>query len=287
MNKSVVVSPNRWCRARGDELDAAAEYLKKREKYCVSAAARFLGMKGKRDHVWYIPGRGGEISALLLHSRQSLFPVFDKNKNVDGPRFLNRFLGKIHIHAMQGLKEDTELLETLMEEQGYYSSERIDYALMNLDEKPRPEAFKAGPENLVLRPPLPKDTEEIFALQSAYEKEEVLPKNAFFNPAACRYNLDQILSTEHILVAELDNQIVGKINSSAESFTRFQIGGVYVRPDCRGRGIAERMTASFADELLALGKGITLFVKKRNSAALKVYNRNGFTILADYRICYF
>jgi GNAT superfamily N-acetyltransferase len=244
-------------------------------------------MKEAGDHVWYIYGPEGEISALLLQNRQSLFPVFSKNAIIPQLHFLKRFFIKIPVHAVQGLMEDAELLETLMEDLNYYATERVYYALMSLDGEPRSESLRAGPMELVLRPPLPGDEEDLFGLQSAYEKEEVLPRNAAFNPAVCRYNLSNILSSERVLVAELDHQVVGKINTSAESFTRYQIGGVYVRPDCRGRGIAEKMTASFARDLVAGGKGVTLFVKKNNEAAMKVYRRAGFSVLADYRISYF
>ena len=166
----------RWHKLPKDEFHRAEAYLKAREVYCVSAAARFLSMKEKRDHVWFMPGPAAGISALLLHSRQSLYPVFGASESVPGPGFLNRFLGKVHIHALQGLAKDAEILETLMENQGYYSAERIDYALMNLDGRPRGESLKAGPADLVLRPPAPEDENSLFELQAAYEKEEVLPK---------------------------------------------------------------------------------------------------------------
>jgi predicted GNAT family acetyltransferase len=183
--------------------------------------------------------------------------------------------------------EDADTLETLMEAQGYFASERIDYALMSLDTAPMPGALKSGPAGLILRPPLPKDEEDLFALQAAYEQEEVLPAKAVFNAAACRLNLKQILSREQVLVAELNGRLAGKINTSAQSFTRYQIGGVYVRPDCRGLGIGVKMTAVFVQNLMARGLGLTLFVKKRNSAACKVYRKAGFSVLADYRISYF
>jgi predicted GNAT family acetyltransferase len=174
-----------------------------------------------------------------------------------------------------------------MEEQGYFASERIDYELMNLDDAPRAEIQGASPAGLTLRSHMQEDEEYLFALQSAYEQEEVLPGNASFNAAACRLNLRQILAREQILVAELDGQVVGKINTSAESFTRYQIGGVYVRPDCRGLGIGAKMTAVFSQNLLAQGRGLTLFVKKRNTAACRVYRKAGFSVLADYRITYY
>jgi hypothetical protein len=174
-----------------------------------------------------------------------------------------------------------------MQDQGYFASERIEYELMSLDSAPKPEALRAGPIELTLRSPLPEDEESLFTLQSAYEQEEVLPASAAFDPAVSRLNLQQILSRGRLLVAELDGQVVGKINTSALSFTRYQIGGVYVRPDCRGLGIGAKMTAVFVQSLLAQGRGVTLFVKKRNAAACKVYRKAGFSVLADYRITYY
>jgi uncharacterized protein len=289
MNMRPGKKPNRWHRVLKNELYKAEAFLNEREKYCVSASARFLSMKERRDHLWYMPGADGEISALLLHSRQTLFPVFEKNSQILAPRFLNRFLGKVHIHALQGLREDARLLETLMEDQGYYAADRIEYELMNidLDGTLKPGTQRAGPAGLTLRPPLPKDEDVLFALQSAYEQEEVLPANAVFNPDVARLNIRNIIEREQVLVAELDGQVVGKINTSAKSFTRYQIGGVYVHPDYRNLGIGSKMTAVFAEGLLSQGRGISLFVKKRNAAACKVYRKIGFNITADYRITYY
>jgi GNAT superfamily N-acetyltransferase len=278
---------NRWHRVLKNERHKAEEFLREREKYCVSASARFLSMKESRDHIWYMPGAEGEITALLIHSRQTLFPVFYKNSQIPALRFLNRFLGKVYIHALQGLREDAERLETLMEDQGYYAAERIEYELMNLDGAIKYGTQRAGLASLTLRLPMPKDEDVLFALQAAYEQEEVLPANAVFNPAATRLNIRNIIEREQVLVAELGGQVVGKINTSAKSFTRCQIGGVYVRPDCRNLGIGSKMTAVFAEGLLSQGQGISLFVKKRNAAACKVYRKIGFSVTADYRITYY
>ena len=278
----------RWRKIDKDDFHKAEDYLKAREKFCVTASARFLRIqKNRNGHIWHIQCQEGEIAALLLHCRKSLFPVFNSRSCIPGPRFLNRFLGKVQIHSLQGLKEDAELLENLMEEQGYYATERIDYDLMGLDNAAIPKITRADPADLVFRFPLPEDMEALFSLQSAYEQEEVLPKNAVFNPAASRLGLEKILSSEQIFVAELGGQVIGKINTSAESFSRIQVGGVYVRPDCRGRGIAAKMTIAFLQNLSSNGKDITLFVKKRNNAAKAVYRKIGFAVLGDYRISYF
>ena len=293
---------NRWRKVPKGEYSGAEDFLIKHEKFCVAACARFLRMRGgssafgagsreNRGHVWYLPDEGEKIAALLLHSRRSLLPVFGEKSSIPTPRFLRRFLGKVPIHAVQGLREDAEILESLMKDQGYFASQRIDYQLMNFDYS----SYKGSnnqtvfrcPAGLLLRPPKPEDEEELFVLQSAYEQEEVLPQNSVFNPAVCRLNLQHILAKEHVFVAELDRRLVGKINTNAESFTRSQIGGVYVHPDFRGLGIGANMAMAFAQNLLNRGKGLSLFVKKRNIAACKVYGKVGFNVLADYMIIYY
>jgi predicted GNAT family acetyltransferase len=125
------------------------------------------------------------------------------------------------------------------------------------------------------------------ALQAAYEREEVLPTASEFNATASRLNIERIFTREQMLVAELDGRLVGKINTNAITFTRYQVGGVYVLPDYRGKGIARRMAGAFIDSLIAQGRGISLFVKKTNHAARSVYQRIGFDILGDYRISYY
>ena len=290
----------KWRKMPAGEYGKVKTFLMEREKYCVAACARFLRINENRGHVWYLDqycrgasgGPENELNAILLHSRHTLFPVFDEDIKIPGPRFLNRFLGKVKIHAIQGLLQAAEPLEVLMENQGYFAAERIDYHLMSLDAGLSPGAaplrvLKSGPSGLVLRKPAPEDEESLFALQAAYEQEEVLPVNSAFDPVSCRLNLKRIISSEQIILAEFDGQVVGKINTSAKSFTRYQIGGVYVRPDCRGLGIGIKMTSFFCESLLAQGKGLTLFVKKRNAAAAKVYRKAGFSVSADYRISYY
>jgi predicted GNAT family acetyltransferase len=268
-------------------------FLREREPHCVSACARFL-QRDAADDVWTLPETPARfpatgpktIAALLLNSRSTLFPVFD-GRDVPIPHFINRLLGRIPIHAIQGSREDTETLEAILTSLGYQKSDQYDYDLMNLDREPPPESLHAGPRDLILRRPDVLDMEELFPLQAAYEQEEVLPRDAEFNPTACRLNLEHILSREQILAAWLNGRIVGKINTNARSFSRFQIGGVYVHPDYRGLGIAARMTAAFAGELLTQGMGLSLFVKKRNTAARRTYQKTGFTVVGEYRICYY
>jgi predicted GNAT family acetyltransferase len=261
--------------------------LRQREPWYVAACGRFLRHEQSRDPVWTLRNRTGRIAALIIQSKQNLLPVFSVRKDIPPPRFLRGLFGGVPVHSVQGLEAEAAVLDKLLAELGRQVKERIDFDLMGIDHPPRQGCFSAGPANLIIRRPGFTDIDALAALQSAYEREEVLPQGAVFSPAASRMNTEHLLRDEQLFIAELNGRLVGKINTSACSFTRFQVGGVYVHPDYRGLGIARRMAAEFVHALIAQGKGLTLFVKKANPAARSVYLRLGFQILADYRISYY
>jgi ribosomal protein S18 acetylase RimI-like enzyme len=269
------------------DAEDAASFLRRREPWCVGACGRFLKAGSERDQVWLLRNQEGPVSALLLCSRRTLFPVFGGQANLPLSRFVRRRFRAPPIHAVQGLREEVLALEEAAAETGPGAADAVDYDLMALDGDPPECNFRGGPAGLSFRRPGVMDADALFALQAGYEKEEIVPQGSSFNAAACRLNLQHILEEERILAAELDGRLVGKINISISSFTRCQIGGVYVHPDYRGLGIARRMTAEFIRPLIAQGWGITLFVKKKNPAARSVYRHTGFRYLADYRIAYY
>jgi ribosomal protein S18 acetylase RimI-like enzyme len=278
--------PLRWRKIKRQETNRPENFLRRREPYCVGACGRFLDRNSGKDQIWTLEDKKGLLSALLFYSKRTLFPVFNGKTDIPLTRFVRRYFRTAPVHAVQGVREEALVLEDALAELGIRTGETIDYDLMALDSAPE-ETFRAGPPGLIVRRPDMLDMDALFALQKEYEKEEVLPQGAVFNPVSCKLGLQRIMREEHILAAELDGRVVGKINTSARSFTRCQIGGVYVHPDYRGRGIARRMTGVFVQELIAQGWGITLFVKKQNPAALSVYRGIGFEFFADYRISYY
>jgi ribosomal protein S18 acetylase RimI-like enzyme len=262
----------------------AEELLRANERWCMNACCKFI--KGGST-VWVLDGRKGVPSALVIQAKQTLLPVLCDQETVPPPRFLRGiFGGRVFLHSLQGRKDDALVMEKALEKMGLYASEKNDYDIMCLDRPPLP-CHSTAPVNLVIRKPTPQDMNALAALHAAYEQEEVLPAASEFRPAASRMNIERIFAEEQMLVAELGGCLVGKINTNAVAFTRCQIGGVYVHPDYRGLGIAVRMTFEFVESLTAQGRSISLFVKKTNTAARRVYQRIGFEINGDYRIDYF
>jgi len=276
----------RWRKMKKSDISEAELLLRENENNYVTACGRFISRESSKPSVWTLNGEKNKISALLINSRSTFLPVLNGLKEIPDPEFLLNFLRKKKLHSIQGLACEVQVFEDVLEKMNGKLQEIFDYDLMRIDRLPD-SAGLSGPPNLVLRVPQLIDLDEIAPLQAAYEHEEVLPKNSTFSPAASRVNLSNFIYNSQILAAEISGRIVGKINISSVSFTRYLVGGVYVHPDFRGMGIARRMAAEFIASLVKKGRGVTLFVKKNNFAARRLYVSLGFSIQGDYRIAYY
>jgi ribosomal protein S18 acetylase RimI-like enzyme len=273
-----------WRKLRDRDVPQAERLLRDIENDYVSACGRFLEPSGCQ--IWKLDGKKG-LLALLVNSRSTLIPVLRGIKEIPQLKFLKGFLREKKIHSVQGLKEDVLVIENEMERTGRVVVDIFDYDLMALDSLPLENEKKSRLDQLTLRTPQLIDLDAICPLQEGYEKEEVLPRGSKFSPAASRANIANIISEGRMLAAQLNGRLVGKINVSAVSFTRYLVGGVYVHPDFRGLGIAREMAGEFISSLISEGRGVTLFVKKNNIPARKLYLSLGFKKIKDYRITYY
>ena len=290
---------NIWKKLRRSDLSTAEIFLKKREEYCVSAISRFNS--GIAKHVWaaYESDSGNSsVSALLLYGKRLLYPVFNfssektaefKESGLPLPLFFPHTLKSDPLHAIQGLAGDLDFLENALAKKGLFPASVYDYDLLNLDYSETNNVLVSlnFPLGLLIRKAETKDIEALFPLQAAYEKEEVLPDGVQFNPAACYRTVEAMVAEKTILIAVLDGNFAGKININAQSYNRFQIGGVYVLPEYRGRSIARAMTSALIREFAPQKNIFSLFVKKKNIPARRVYYSLGFNKISDYRISYY
>jgi predicted GNAT family acetyltransferase len=273
----------RWWKAHEIERIWPETLLRMKESYYVAACSRFRTMNFVKDHAWVLTSGGSGASALLLHSKGSLFPVFNGKTDIDAPFFLERALKNIHLYSLQGLTREVKMLEAMLLPLGLRGRETVYFKLMALEQIPHP--VKA-PKGISFRHAEIHDTEALLPLQAAYEREEVMPAGSILDIRACRLNLERIIAKENTLIALMDGRIIAKINTNAKSYSRCQIGGVYVLPEYRRRGVGACLTAAFSRLLLTKNKGLNLFVDNDNTAARIAYSRCGFREIADYSIVY-
>ena len=276
----------KWRSVKREDLQKATDLLVDNERKYVGACGRFLA-RAEGDHLWVLSGKNGEVAALAVNSRSTLIPVLSANNNTIWPDFPVNFLRSKSIHSLQGLTNEVVHFEKSMAKAGRRITDQYEYDLMSIDTYPEIRNKKSCPVNLVLRVPTLADLNSITPLQAAYEMEEVIPAGSSFNPAASRIATAKMIAGGKIFAAEINGRFIGKIHVNAVSFTRYQVGGVYVHPEFRGMGIAGKMTAEFITLLLSECRGITLFVKKNNAPARRLYAGLGFSVKGDYRITYY
>ena len=271
-----------------EEIISASEMLHDMEDNYTCACARFLSRNPLKDPVWILREKKHKPKALIINSGSTILPVFSGIKNIPSPKFLGSFFKLKKIHSVQGIREEVLFLEDAVKNYGRKISDSIDYNFMSLGND-QLKIINDRISGLVFRVPQMTDIDALAPLQAAYEQEEVMHNGSVFSPAASRINLSNIIAGGRVLAAELNGRLIGKINVSGISFTKFTIGGVFVHPDFRGKGIARLMTSRFLSSLLSENKGMgaSLFVKKPNIPAQKLYFRLGFRVLCDYRITYF
>jgi len=275
-----------WRKVKKSDFPRVEKLLMDAENNYVNACAKFLLQKEADVLIWVLSGKNGEIQAVIVYWKNNILPVLCGHiESLDG--FYKEFLSSKKIHSIQGLKPEVMALENEITKDRRKPKDIIEYHLMSLDAHPTKKDTLSNITNLRLVTPKMSDIDALAPLQAEYEKEEVLPKGAAFSPAASRVNTANIIAKGQVLAAEIDGKFVGKINVSAVSFTRFQVGGVYVYPEFRGRGIAGAMAYEFISSLISQGRGVTLFVRKSNISACRLYKSLSFKNINDYSIIYY
>lgn len=276
----------RWWKAGEMQKIWPAEFLRAHESACVSACDRFLEANYFSDSIWLLSRGGRMTEALLIYSKRTLFPVLGGLTAVPVPVFLKRFLLSTPVHAVHGLLDEVSIMEGVLYPLGYEPVAHVDYYLMACDNDAVETEGSLCVPGLILRPAQISDYKALFEMHLSYELEEVAVNMKRYKPELARLSLSHILEREEILVAEYRGELVGKINTNARSFTRRQLGGIYVKPPYRRMGIAQAMVAAMRDKFHRKRIALSLYVRKTNIAAQIVYKRAGFRTVADYRISY-
>jgi ribosomal protein S18 acetylase RimI-like enzyme len=275
----------RWVSVKQNNFEGIENFLRKHESFCTALAAKLKKGLQKSDKLWKLYDESNAIKALLLYSNRALYPIFNNIDSVPVPRFIRFPFMQYPVYAIQGCQNDVLQIEKMLASRGQIPSDPKDFFLMELNDFP--SVSSKNNTKLIIRKPMVNDFQNLYELHRQYEIEEVIPKNGTFNPLGCKYAVQSMMLKDQVFVGEIDERLVAKANINAESFTRCQIGGVFVDPAFRCNGYASEVVSLLCGKIISADRGVTLFVNKINAPAIKVYQKIGFKIISDYRITYY
>lgn len=260
-------------------------FLKKNEKYCVQLCA---GIRKNENGIYVLTDEKDEIWGVIStdHSIYHCLP----NLAGPNPEFEECFYSLIgkKINSVVGEKKATELIVNLLKQKRmkpYYTNE---YFLMIKEDDaalPPPASLLSMGEEIVCCNHTHAD--DLFDLQFNYLKEEVIPPGKKTSDLYVRSNVKSILKNQKVFVIESDGKFVSKVNTNAIGWDWIQIGGVYTDPLYRRNGYSLCLLSALCRRINKQGRKCVLFVKKKNTPALKLYEKLEFKKSGEFQITYF
>jgi ribosomal protein S18 acetylase RimI-like enzyme len=89
-------------------------------------------------------------------------------------------------------------------------------------------------------------------------------------------DLASLIAEGLAFVLEENGQILGTVRSNLSDGKYIQIGGVYIHPRFRGRGLGGKLVAGLCHRIHQEGLGVILFTSRKNLRALETYRTVGF-----------
>ena len=133
----------------------------------------------------------------------------------------------------------------------------------------------------------PEDLDKLLPLECDYQREEVLTPGMVLYIDGARVSLEKAIKQQRIFLAEVGTEIVAKASVNASGWKYKQIGGVFTKKMWRNHGVASSLMNFLVQSILEEGRGLTLFVKRENLPALRVYGKLGFKPRCSYSIIYY
>ncbi|MBN2875192.1 MAG: GNAT family N-acetyltransferase [Spirochaetales bacterium] len=290
-----------WRAAREDDAAAVRALAEPREAYatgfsyrvCQSGSGR-LRLRTSTGGLFVLESASppGSLSmAVYMAEGGTAFPVlagaYDDGGNAavqELSRLLsNRAARSFHSSACAGAAEHVAALETAF---GWRAELRVEYDAMSMT----PHQYRAlgtPAGGVEYRRATPEDIDALYPIAESYERAEVLTRLHSFDKKTCRASQVKALERQIVYLASVDGLVVARAQTNARGWSCDQIGGVFVLPRFRERGIGRGVVGALLKDLNSRGRAASLFVKKTNEPAKALYLSMGFAVARDYRVSYY
>lgn len=286
-----------WRPAALADLAALADFVRPREMWAAGFSGKVFGLGPGHDEARLALPRGGGsglyllgekgkpvLGAVLFSRSGSALPVLDAASVEDaglGELASLRAGDPYRAGACIGPASQARALELAM---GWKAALGVAYYSMA---RPRASVDLRAPPGFRLGKADAADADRLMPLAMAYEREEVLTPIHAFSPEACRAGQAQALRRQTVYAIWLGKQAVARAQTNAVGLGYEQMGGVYVVPHLRGKGLGRAVVSALIADIASRGKSCCLFVKQGNLAARKLYASLGFSEEGEFLVDYF
>lgn len=225
----------------------------------------------------------------VLHCDGSLLHCIPSKTELDNSFFQQAFINfqKLNkIKCIIGEREITEFLTQILAITTVKPFQVFNYDLMILDTAPMTPPAPLSCDDHIKRC-TEDDLEALLEIQRQYLIKEVAPTGRIVSELETAVALKQILKNQLCLALISDDEIVAKANSNAIGFNFVQIGGVYTHPLYRRNGYGWHLIHNLCIRIQKTYRYVSLFVKEKNTGAIKLYEKCGFAKAGNYQIAYF
>lgn len=291
-----------WAVPGPGDLGMYLSFLELRERSCVALADRSLcsGNSGvrfsahRRLLAHFTPDSGAIDGALFLGEKGAVHCLLPADP-ADDPeifRFVRQYRGRsvgipgVSAPGRFSVAGPDDSAARFERAAGFLVDELRSYRLMyrnGADPAARsPVILPTLPEGVEVRPARESDFDALCDLQASYEAEEVYD-GARPSGSYIAMRVAAIMRDGSCRVAVCGGRLVGKANLNARGIRCDQVGGVFVAPERRGRGICAALVGALAGEADRMSRALALYVKIGNAPALRAYLKCGFSETGSYR----
>jgi predicted GNAT family acetyltransferase len=196
----------------------------------------------------------------------------------DAPEALSSFVSALSGQRLVGLSGDATQIARLIEAMGLAGA---DYRMNHVEPLFHLDLARLPRDDERIRPPVAEDQPFIEGWLRTYLIETGLGLDG----PAIEDRAARAVSAGLIRLLLEDGQPVAMAAINARAANAVQVGGVFVPPEARNRGLGRRATRAVLAEARA-ASATDAFLFSNNEAASRAYRSIGFTQVGEYRIAF-